>query len=222
MRASVAPVRMGFGTLVELVGEPGIGKSRLAEELRENCADMRQISLRCEQYETSTPYYAFRPFLRSLLDVELNGGAEHNRAVLAERLVSVDEELVPWAPLLAAPLDVEVETTPEVDDLDPSFRRARLHGVVSSLLGRAARLADPARARGRPLDGRRVLRAAASPRHPAADATLAHVHDAARRRRRLRRRRGYTAATRAHPAARAASRGRREGRSCGPRRAIGA
>ena len=33
--------------------------------------------------------------------------------------------------LLAAPLDVEVESTPEVDDLDPSFRRARLHGVVA-------------------------------------------------------------------------------------------
>src|SRR6185436_17631193 len=108
--ASVAPVRMGFGTLVELVGEPGIGKSRLAQELRENCADMRQVSLRCDQYETSTPYFAFRPFLRSLLDVELNGGGAHNRAVLAERLATVDEERVPWTPLLAAPLDVEVES----------------------------------------------------------------------------------------------------------------
>ena len=86
LAASVAPVRMGFGTLVELVGEPGIGKSRLAEELRENCGDMRQIELRCAQYEASTPYYPFRPFLRSLLDVELNGGGKHNRAVLGERL----------------------------------------------------------------------------------------------------------------------------------------
>ena len=133
--ASVAPVRMGFGTLVELVGEPGIGKSRLAAELRENCADMRQISLRCEQYEASTPYYAFRPFLRSLLDVDLNGGGEHNRTVLSERLAEVDEELVPWTPLLAGPLDVDVESTPEVRDLDPAFWRARLHGVMGTLLG---------------------------------------------------------------------------------------
>ena len=133
--ASVAPVRMGFGTLVELVGEPGIGKSRLAQELRENCADMRQIELRCAQYEASTPYYPFRPFLRSLLDVQLNGGGGHNRTVLGERLQQIDEELVPWAPLLAAPLDVEVESTPEVEALDPSFWRARLHGVMGTLLG---------------------------------------------------------------------------------------
>jgi class 3 adenylate cyclase/tetratricopeptide (TPR) repeat protein len=136
LAASVAPVRMGFGTLVELVGEPGIGKSRLAEELREHCADMRQVTLRCEQYEVSSAYYPFRPFLRSLLGVELNGGAERNRADLAERLRLIDDELVPWAPLLAAPLDVAVESTPEVDDLDPAFWRARLHGVMGKLLGK--------------------------------------------------------------------------------------
>ena len=133
--ASVAPVRMGFGTLVELVGEPGIGKSRLAQELRQNCADMRQIELRCAQYEASTPYYPFRAFLRSLLDVQLNGGGAHNRTVLGERLQQIDHDLVPWAPLLAAPLDVEVESTPEVEALDSSFWRARLHGVMGTLLG---------------------------------------------------------------------------------------
>jgi class 3 adenylate cyclase/tetratricopeptide (TPR) repeat protein len=136
LSASVAPVRMGFGTLVELIGEPGIGKSRLAEELRAHCADMELVTLRCEQYESSTPYHPFRSFFRSLLDVPLTDDGKANRAALARRLSAVEEELVPWAPLLGAPLDAEVESTPEVEDLDPSFRRARLHGVLGSLLAK--------------------------------------------------------------------------------------
>jgi adenylate cyclase len=95
---------------------------------------MVKVRARCDQYQAATAYYPFRPVLRSLLDVELNGGGAHNREVLAQRLAAIDEELVPWAPLLAAPLDVEVESTPEVDALDPSFWRARLHGVVAKLL----------------------------------------------------------------------------------------
>jgi class 3 adenylate cyclase/tetratricopeptide (TPR) repeat protein len=133
--AAVAPVRMGFGTLVELIGEPGIGKSRLAQELEAKCADMGKVQARCDQYEVSTPYHAFRPVIRSLLDVELNGDPEHNRTALAERLERIDGDLVPWAPLFAAPLDVAVSSTPEVDALDPSFWRARLHGVLGRVLG---------------------------------------------------------------------------------------
>ena len=134
LTAAVTPARAGYGTLVELIGEPGIGKSRLAEELQEQCGDMVKVGARCEQYESGTPYHPFRPLLRSLLDVRLNGGRAHNREVIAERLAEIDEELVPWAPLLAAPLDVEVESTPEVDDLDPAFWRARLHGIVGKVL----------------------------------------------------------------------------------------
>jgi class 3 adenylate cyclase/tetratricopeptide (TPR) repeat protein len=135
LSTSVESVRLGHGKLVELVGEPGIGKSRLAEELRRQCGDMLTLTVRCEQYESSTPYHAFRPLLRSLLSIEAGGDGERNRRLLSERLSRFDAALVPWAPLLAAPLDVEVETTREVEDLDPEFRRPRLHGLVSSLLG---------------------------------------------------------------------------------------
>lgn len=133
LAAAVAPVNAGFGSLVELVGEPGIGKSRLAEELQDYCSGMTMVHARCDQYEATTPYHPFRPLLLSLLNVELNGGGAHNREVLAERLAGIDEELVAWAPLLAAPLDVEVESTPQVDDLDPAFWRARLHGVMGKV-----------------------------------------------------------------------------------------
>jgi class 3 adenylate cyclase len=134
LTAAVTPVRAGYGTLVELIGEPGIGKSRLAEELQDQCGDMVKVGARCDQYESSTPYHPFRPLLLSLLDVSLNGGRAHNLEVIAERLAEIDEELAPWAPLLAAALDVEVDSTPEVDDLDPAFWRARLHGIVGKVL----------------------------------------------------------------------------------------
>ena len=133
--AALAPVRMGFGTFVELIGEAGIGKSRLAEELEAKCADMGKVQTRCDQYEASTPYHAFRPVISSLLDIELNGDPEQNRTALAERLARIDGDLVPWAPLFAAPLDVSVSSTPEVDALDPAFWRARLHGVLGRVLG---------------------------------------------------------------------------------------
>ena len=65
--------------------------------------------------------------------------------------------LVPWIPLLALPLDVDVEQTPEVLDLQPAFRRARLHGVVEEFLLIAAPRSDACPGRGRALDRRGVV-----------------------------------------------------------------
>ncbi len=132
--ASLAPVRMGFGSLVELIGDPGMGKSRLIEELRRQNADLEHVSASCQEYEMSTPYFPFRGLLRVLLDQPLNGNPTKSTSLLRDRLAPLAPELVPWIPLLALPLDLELESTPEVDELQPAFRRARLHGVVETLL----------------------------------------------------------------------------------------
>ena len=133
--AALGPVRAGFGSIVEIVGDAGIGKTRLLEELESQATDMTLLRTACEQYEASTAYYAFRQVLRAVLAVELNGSAAANSAALGARLADVAPSLIPWVPLLALPLDIDVEPTAEVEELQPAFRRARLHGVVASLLG---------------------------------------------------------------------------------------
>jgi tetratricopeptide (TPR) repeat protein len=45
-------------------------------------------------------------------------------------------DLAPWLPLLAIPFNAEVAETPEVAQIDPAFRRERLHEVVEQFLTR--------------------------------------------------------------------------------------
>jgi class 3 adenylate cyclase/tetratricopeptide (TPR) repeat protein len=133
LSAALGPVRMGFGNIVELIGEPGMGKSRLVEELQAQAPDLLTVTAACAQYEASTPYFAFRALLRSLLELPQNGAAP---ARLRERIEELDPELVPWLPLVALPLDLPVDPTQEVEELQPAFRRARLHGVVEAVLAK--------------------------------------------------------------------------------------
>jgi class 3 adenylate cyclase/tetratricopeptide (TPR) repeat protein len=134
--ASLTPVRMGFGSLVEIIGDPGMGKSRLVDELLSQAADLQAINASCEEYERSTAYFPFRGLLRSLLELPADGDQPAVAEQLRSRIESLAPELRPWIPLVAMALDVEIESTPEVDDLQPAFRPARLHGVVEELLAK--------------------------------------------------------------------------------------
>src|SRR5436190_1591109 len=88
--------------------------------------------------EASTPYFAFRGVMRGVLDLPADG---EEPTKLRKRIEELDPELLPWLPLVALPLDVQVEPTEEVDDLQPAFRRARLHGVIESVFSKV--LATP-------------------------------------------------------------------------------
>ena len=56
----VEAARLGKGGIVEVIGEPGVGKSRLIEEFVSVAGEMTMLSATCEDYESSTPYAALR------------------------------------------------------------------------------------------------------------------------------------------------------------------
>lgn len=133
--AAYDAVRHRRGSLVEIVGEPGIGKSRLVAELLAQAEDVPVVTAPCEQYESSTPYFPFRRLLRAALGV----GADVDKAgladVLARRVAEHAPHLVPWLPLIGIPLDLDLPPTRETAELDEQFRKTRLEDVVSELLG---------------------------------------------------------------------------------------
>ena len=132
---SLVDARSGRGRLVEIVGEGGIGKSRLVAELLSGTRDVTVVAGPCEQYASSTAYFPFRRLLRDALGVPAEADEAEMSRLLVERVRTAAPSLVPWLPLLGIPLDVFLPPTRETQELDGQFRKARLEAVVAELLG---------------------------------------------------------------------------------------
>lgn len=136
LRQAADATRTGQGTVVELIGEPGIGKSRLVEELRTVAVGFDQLEARCERYAQSTPFFVWRQVLRRLAGIAFDAPRDAAGVQLSAWVERIMPDLAPWLPLIAIPLDVEVAPTPEAESIDEAFRFERLNDVVVRFLGR--------------------------------------------------------------------------------------
>jgi class 3 adenylate cyclase/tetratricopeptide (TPR) repeat protein len=134
LRAAVEAARLRQGQVAELVGEPGIGKSRLVEELKTLAVGFTQLVTRCDQYAVSVPYFPFRSLLRPLAGITEAESAAEAGARLKPWVEAVMPDFAPWLPLLAAPFDAEVPPTPESEEIGATFRRERLFETVEQFL----------------------------------------------------------------------------------------
>jgi class 3 adenylate cyclase/tetratricopeptide (TPR) repeat protein len=137
LRSALARAWAGNVTLVEVVGEPGIGKSRMLRRLHEEAGGCERLRATCEAYTSSTTYAVWRELLRELLGL---GWEDPDHLVIDNVTGELEQrapDLLPWLPLIVLPFDAEMPTsTPEVEALAESNRRAKLHEVMTSLLER--------------------------------------------------------------------------------------
>ena len=121
------------GRLVELVADPGMGKTRLLQEFLLRSGDSRTIRAECRLYQAATPYFPFRALLRQALEVE---GLDPNELIekVETRVKEVAPALIPWLALIGVAMNVEIPPSPEVVQLDDQFRPARTLAAVGALL----------------------------------------------------------------------------------------
>ncbi len=124
----------GVGQVVELVGEAGIGKSRLLTEL-EVAADADVLRTDGDVYAWTRPYAPFERLLRDRWEIPDTASPAELAVRLGQAVTERAPHLLPWLPLIAVVAGVELASTPEVDEIDPTQRKEKLEEVTSEFLG---------------------------------------------------------------------------------------
>lgn len=136
---AVDATRTGTGGLMVLEGEPGIGKSRLAEELvrHAHSAGVRPLVGLAAEIEASTPYHAWRKVFEDLLGIDASPELAARRRIVVQTLAD-DESMARLAPLLNPILSIDFEDDEVTSQLTGAVRADNTNDLLVRLLGREA------------------------------------------------------------------------------------
>ncbi|MCV0404202.1 MAG: AAA family ATPase [Chloroflexi bacterium] len=128
----------GGGTLA-VVGEPGVGKSRLTDEVRDRAAerDIAWLEARCLSYGAGLAYWPFVDLLRRELGVASTDSPAAAETISRELGALGVPEAAPYIARLTG-----AATPPELEELEPEALRRGLHDAVRAWL-RARAAASP-------------------------------------------------------------------------------
>jgi class 3 adenylate cyclase/tetratricopeptide (TPR) repeat protein len=136
LRAATQQLINGSGGVVEVIGEPGIGKTRLVDEAVAQAGDVTVLHCDCERTGAGTPYRPVRRLLHHVLGTNTGMEPATIANCLQDCVVRAAPELAPWVSLLGVVLDVTLPASPEVADLEEAHRAERIPELVADLLER--------------------------------------------------------------------------------------
>ena len=141
---ALGELERGSGQIISIIGEAGLGKSRLMAELRARCQPksgsavaIHWLEGRCLSYQTTTPYAPFIDLFRSHFGLWEAAGESSAYPRLAQQVAATGTERAPEiAPFLATLLDIPLsgEAFDIVQNLEPAQLHRRVHDAVRAYL----------------------------------------------------------------------------------------
>jgi predicted ATPase len=135
LRQALERVGPDHGEVVAVIGEPGVGKSRLFWELlhAQQLRGWRVLESRAASYGKDTPYLPVIDLLKAYFGIEPGDDARAVREKVTGKLLTLDRLLEPMLPAFLALLDAPVEDL-HWQSLDPPQRRQRTLETIKHLL----------------------------------------------------------------------------------------
>ena len=131
----------GQGQIAAVVGDPGVGKSRLFNEFvrARRAADRLVLESASVSYGKADPWHPIVELLKAYFEIDGEEDPRRTAEKVAGKLVMLDEALKPMLPPLFALLNVPVEDE-AWHALDEAARRARSLDAVKGLLLRESQV----------------------------------------------------------------------------------
>jgi len=135
LRHGLERARAGHGQVVALVGEPGVGKSRLFREFIHSpqTRDWLILETRTVSYGKATSYLPVIALLKLYFRIEDRDDERQVREKVTGKLLTLDDALPAMLPPFLTLLDISVEDT-EWRGLNPAQRRQRTLEAMKRLL----------------------------------------------------------------------------------------
>jgi tetratricopeptide (TPR) repeat protein len=128
-------VRSGSGQVIGVVGEAGVGKSRLLFEFARSFedSDVTYLEGRCIHYGETLPYYPFVEVLKKICRIEDTDSEATYRQKLKDSILGLDPSFEVALPFLEDLLSLEVEDKAYAR-MEPDQRRWKTIDAVKNLL----------------------------------------------------------------------------------------
>jgi class 3 adenylate cyclase/DNA-binding winged helix-turn-helix (wHTH) protein/tetratricopeptide (TPR) repeat protein len=139
--AALGQARAGHGQVVAVVGEAGVGKSRLVDEFVQAAHTQGWLVLdsAAMSYGQATPYFPVRDLLRRYCHLEEGADMGTIQTRVTEQVLTLDPALRDTIPALLALLDALPEDSPFLQ-LDASQRRQRTFAALKRVLLRQSQV----------------------------------------------------------------------------------
>src|SRR5829696_2224910 len=134
LRGAAEQLINGSGGLIEVIGEPGIGKTRLVDEAVALASDVTVLHCDCERTGAATPYTPVRRLLHHVLGTSSAMDPNAIARCLQDCVTAAAPDLTPWVSLLGVVLDITIPPSSEVAELEEQHRAERIPELYADLL----------------------------------------------------------------------------------------